>query len=145
MTPEEARALITQDDQPRVEPFPTPEWPTLDGSLYVRGMTPDEQDDHEIFLANHSGAENENGDTLIKIGTKHVRARVAVKGLVTRGNERVYSDSEEHISQLGSSNNGAVVDRLYQKVRELSGLTKQAAEELEKNSETTPGNSSPST
>ena len=60
-------------------------------------------------------------------------------------NERVYSDSEEHISQLGSSNNGAVVDRLYQKVRELSGLTKQAAEELEKNSETTPGNSSPST
>ena len=123
------------------EPFPTPEWPAVDGHLFVRGMTADEGDETELFMANHVG----DGDNrVLRIGTKHVRARVGVKGLVDENGSRIYGDSEEDIAKLGDMAM-AVVDRLYDRVRDLSGIGPEAAERLEKNSGTTPGSSLPST
>ncbi len=139
MNPQELKALIQQqDDLPR-EPFPTPEWPELDGQLFVRGMTADEGDEHEIFMANHSDL-----DGKIQPGTPYLSARIGVKGLVDVDGDRLFTDSPEDIAILSGKAN-ILLNRLYFKVRKLSGIGKAAAEALEKNSERTPGDSSPST
>lgn len=135
------QAIADSNDLPQ-EPFPTPEWPNVDGQLYVRGMGTSEQEEHEIFLANHV-VPGDSDSRPMKIGTKHLRARVAVKGLVTSKGHRVFSDSEEDLATLGGK--GRIVDRLYDRIRALSGIGEQAAEELEKNFETARGDSSPST
>lgn len=128
----EIKALIGKaDDLPR-ERFPTPEWPKLDGHLFVRGMDAGEADEHEIFLANHTDG-NGDGRQALKVGTKYVRARLAVKGLVTEAGERIYDSSEADIAALAKKGL-TVVDRLYDRIRALSGIGEAAAEELEKNS-----------
>lgn len=126
MNLQELKELIQrQDDLPR-EPFPTPEWPELDGELYVRGMTGVEGDEHEIFMANHAV------DGKIKPGTPHVSATLGVKGLVDQNGERVFTNSPEDIAILGGKAK-SLLDRLFFKIQELSGIGKAAAEALEKN------------
>lgn len=121
------------------EPFPTPEWPKADGHLFLRGITADEHDAHDIFLAHHVSSLPNNA---LKLGTTF-RARVAAMGLVNESGERVFSHSAEHLAILGKK--GPVVERAYDRVRELSGMTVEESEELEKNSETATGDSSPTT
>ena len=145
MNASELRAAIdVAEDLPRV-PFPTPEWPAVDGQVYLRGLTAQEADDYEIFLANHTQPQ-ENGQATrpLLLGTVNVRARVAVKGIVDVDGRRLFADTEEDIKALGAKAM-PVIDRAYEGIRRLSGMTRDAQEALEKNSVTSPGGCSPST
>jgi len=143
MDPSEIRQAIGDCDDLPIEAFVTPEWPTVDGHLYLRGLTADEQDEREVFLAN--AAIPGNGENrALKIGTTHIRAFVVARGLVTESGERVFGDSEKDLSELGRRS-GSVLDRAYDRIMELSGLGGTSQDTLEKNSETAPGDSSLST
>ena len=118
--------MVGEDTDLPLIPFPTPEWPKLDGHVFVRGMAAEEGDEREIFLANHSV------DGKVIPGTPYISARTAVLGLVDKDGQRIFTGEPEHLAVL-SKRNGALVDRAYFKILKLSGIGKKAAEALEKN------------
>jgi len=104
--------LACTDLQP--EAVATPEWPTVDGKLFVRGLSGSERDEWELFLASRR---EDSGEW--KPGTTNIRATLIVKCCVDASGTRLFADAD--IPAVGAKS-AAVVDRLYGAARRLSGL-----------------------
>lgn len=105
---------------------PVPEWGGL--TVYYRGWSGIERDKFEV----------EFGD-LEKTGRQNLRARILVRCLLDETGARIFKD--EDAAALGGKNS-VVIDRLFQLVSELNGLTASSREAAKKNSSTTPSESS---
>lgn len=141
--------ILGAQDLPRVA-VPTPEWEGTDGQVYVRGLTGNERDRYEIFLAHHQEDEErlreeaEPQDTddakprvILALGTDKVRATIVAMGSVDVDGTRIFDDKD--VALLGSKHAG-VLDRLYSKIRELSGMDSDEREAA-KNSDAIDGES----
>ncbi len=107
-----------------LEEVEVPEW---GGSVLVRTMTGAERDRMETeFLAEK---------------TVNVRARLAAVVLCDDAGRRLFSDAD--IVLLGAKS-GAALDRVFAVATRLNGMTKRDVDELEKNSEASHSDGSPS-
>lgn len=120
-------AILTADDI-RFEEVPVPEW---GGTVRVRSLIGSERDEYEAAIA---------GD-----GTKpdltNLRARLVAKAVVDEAGKRVFSDAD--VAKLGMKN-AAALNRVFDVVRALSGLTKEDVEALAGNSDAAQSGSSTS-
>lgn len=113
--------IISADDLPRI-PLIVPEWDISekDGG-FIRGLTGSDRDAYESSIRSY------RPDGKMVVNLKDVRARLVARCIVDDNDERVFSDKE--IGQLAAKS-GAVLDRLFDKAAALSGLSKEAVEEL---------------
>lgn len=119
-----ADAILTADDKSTAD-VDVPEW---GGTVRVRALSGDERDGYE--------ASNtiEKGDTLERnpIGT---RARLVVRACIDADGKRLFADNQAGV--LGQKS-AAVLDRLWDKIAELSGMTASAVDDAGKDSDATP-------
>lgn len=135
-----SRDQILQADDLKTEEIDVPEWGTTDnpkGTLRIRGVTSAERDEyeHSLFITKTEG---ENLKSVPNMG--NVKARLVVKCIVDEQGRRVLADSDAAAIGLKSA---AAVNRIFQRVQHLSGMTKKAAAEIVKNSEPGRKESSP--
>jgi hypothetical protein len=99
-----------------------PEW---GGTVRVRGLLATERDAYESSIVIGAGTEAQR---LNLIGA---RSRMVAKCCVDENGNRLFTD--EDVDALGNKNS-APIDRLFDKIQELSGMTKKAVELQRKNS-----------
>ncbi|MFI0897062.1 hypothetical protein [Streptomyces sp. NPDC020983] len=121
-------AIIAAVDS-RTETVPCPEW---GGDVNIRSMTGAERDEYENGLRKKG-----------QLDLRNARARLLVRVLVNENGTRIFADQDA--MALGKKN-AAVLERLYDVAARLSGMTDEAAEDAEGNSEETkePSDGSPS-
>lgn len=96
--------ILDADDLP-AEDMDIPEW---GGKIKVRGLTGTERDRMEFVLAEA----RKNPETA------NIRAQLVGRCIVKSDGSRMFDDKK--IAALGEKS-GAVIDRIFDKVRELSG------------------------
>lgn len=111
-------AILSADDLP-TEDVEVPEW---GGTVRVRGLTGTERDRFEFQMA---AARKDNKQI-------DIRAAYAGRCMVGEDGKRLFQDKE--LPALGKKS-GAVLDRVFDVVRKLSGMTdeklKKAAEDFD--------------
>lgn len=119
--------IFKADDLP-VEDVDVPEW---GGVVRVRGLTGKERDRFEFKMA---AARKDPASA-------QVRAEIVGRCIVDEDGDRVFSDRD--IDRLGDKS-GEALDRVFEKVRELSGMGDDAVEEAAADLDPAPDGSSPS-
>jgi hypothetical protein len=115
-------AILAADDLPR-EQVSTPEWaPSGAPYVYVRGLTAAERDEYEQGLTERGP----DGKVQARSSMKNLRAHFVVRVVVDENGERVFADGD--VKALGEKS-AAIVDRLWEKGRELSGMATVEEEE----------------
>lgn len=108
-------SILAADDLPR-EQVSTPEWEPFGApSVYVRGLTAAERDKYEQSLTERSP----DGTVRPRRSLDNLRASFVARVVVDESGARVFEDSD--VEKLGAKN-AAVIDRLWDKGRELSGM-----------------------
>lgn len=99
-----------------------PEW---HGKVKVRSLTGVERDKIEASMVQQRGKDS-------AMNLANLRAKVCAASIVGKNSERLFSDADIHA--LGRKN-AAALDRVYTVAQRLSGITKEDAEAIAKNSE----------
>ncbi|QVQ51299.1 hypothetical protein J4H86_21135 [Spiractinospora alimapuensis] len=108
-----------------------PEW---GGTVRVVGLSGTDRDAYEAAMVDNKGK-------AASIRLANFRAKLVVKCLVDEEGRRLFGDDKAKV--LGQKN-GAVVDRLFDIARELSGMGKDAVAEGKENSGSDPSDASTS-
>lgn len=114
-----------------VEEVYVPEW---GGWVRVRGMTGAERDQFEAEIVQQRGRSRAPN-------LQNIRAKLVARCTVDGAGARVFSDAD--IEALGRKS-AAALDRVFEVAQRLSGVTREAVEELAGNSETEPSDGSTS-
>lgn len=126
-----SRASILQSQALPTEEVATPEW-GADTSVRVRALTAAERDQWEVGNYDLRGKET-------KVTLANARARLFALGAVDEQGQRLFSDGDA--AQLGRLHS-APLDRAYEVIRRLSGMTADEAEGIRKNSAAAPAEDS---
>lgn len=124
-------AEIEAVDDRKHEDVHVPEW---NGTVRVIGLSGEDRDAYEASFVDAKG----------KPATqrlRNIRAKLLVKCLVDAKGNRLYTDDK---AQVLGAKNGAVIDRLFDVARRLSGIGQDAVSEAKKDSEPDPNDSSTS-
>jgi hypothetical protein len=108
---------ILDADDILTETVKTPEW---GGDVIVRGLNGEERAAFEQSITDDDGK-------VVLIGAKE---KLIVHCVIDKDGERVFSDSD---AELLKKKNGAVIQRVYAKCADLSGLSKEESEKISKN------------
>jgi hypothetical protein len=118
------RTLIGVDDTlPRI-PVPTPEWPQVDGQMFVRVLTAEER---------RLWADQATDDE----GRARANYMVSLVVACACDREGAPAFSAAEMAWLGGRN-GNAVKRMYDHAARVNCMTREAAEAVEKNSEAGP-------
>ena len=118
------RALIEKQETQAREPVATPEWPDLDGQLFVRVLSAEER----VKFADLA-TDNEGNPT-----PRYTAALVAIAACDDSGRPGF---SESDIVWL-AGRNGNAVKRVYDAAARLNCMDNKAREDVEKNSAAAP-------
>lgn len=124
------RAAILGVRDSKVEKVECPEW---GGDVYVRNLTAGQLDKYEASLR----SKDESGDYVVDMSDH--RARLCCLGICDPEGNPLFTPDDE---ALLTDKNGAVVERIFDRIGRLSGMGKQAKAELAKNSSGQAGDSS---
>ena len=127
------QAILDEDDL-TPESFDCPEWPKVNGNVFVRGLSGEERFEWEQCFVDPL-------KRTVALVCSDPRSLVVGKAMVDTFGGRAFSD--EQIQSLGKKN-GAVLDRAYDKILRLSGIraTAKEVEAERKNSVKTTGDGS---
>lgn len=127
-------AILTKADILGAQDLPskTVEVPEWGGEVLVRGLTGTERDSFEMRMA----AANKSGNT----EGQELRAALAARCIVNEEGVREFTDKE--VGQLGKKS-GAALDRIFDEIRKLSGMTKEAPKEAAEDFGEAAGDDSP--
>lgn len=117
-------AILGVDDLTR-EKMPTPEW-GVDAFVYVRELTGTERGAFESMMSGKHQSER----------LSKFRAALCVFGICDESGKSIFT--MEDVDAL-SAKSSAPLDRCFDKIRALSGMTRTEVEAIEKNSEATSG------
>ena len=124
-----SREAILAASDIQEEIVPVPEW---GGEVIVRGLSGTQRDQFEASVVKQKGKSTE-------LNLKNVRAKMIALSVVDEHGNRIFS--ERDVAALGAKSARAL-QRVWEKARELSGLSEEDVEELAKNSESDQGDDS---
>lgn len=122
--------ILSADDRQH-EDVEVPEW---GGTVRVVGLSGTDRDSYEAAFVDGKGKP-------APARLQNVRARLVAKCLVSEEFERLFTDAQ--VKALGAKN-GAVIDRLFDVARRLSGIGQDAVSEGKGDSENEVNDSSTS-
>lgn len=117
-----ADAILSADDR-ATEDVPVPEW---NGTVRVMALSGTDRDAYESAMVDA----RRNGNATVRL--HNFRAKLVVKCLVDAEGKRLFEDKQ--VTALAEKS-GAVLDRLFDVARRLSGMNEKAVEEAAGNSE----------
>lgn len=113
--------ILAAKDLPQ-ELVDTPEWAPAVPKVWVRGLTAAERDAYEQGLL----APTRSGGARVRDKVDNLRAAFCVRIILDEAGERVFTDKD--VAALGDKS-GAVIDRIWDKGRELSGMKPEVTED----------------
>lgn len=128
-------AILTADDI-KHEDVHVPEW---GGTVRVVGLSGTERDSFEAAMVD--ARQTGKGRPSATLRLANIRAKMLVKVLVNEDGQRLFGDGD--VAALGRKS-GAVLDRLWDVARRLSGMDDDAVEQGKEPSESDPSDSSTS-
>lgn len=123
-------AILAALDLP-TETVDVPEW---GGSVVVRGLNGTDRDAFEAEMFQSKGKDTE-------LNRVNLRSRLLVRTVVGEDGKRLFTDTD--IAPLGAKS-AVALDRVFGVSMRLSGIGEKDVDELVKNSDSGPGESSPS-
>lgn len=121
-------AILAAEDRP-TEDVDVPEW---GGTVRLRALSGAERDAFETSLLDQRGKP-------AAARLQNFRARLLAASIVGEDGQRLFTDKD--IVALGAKS-GAVIDRLFERARRLSGMTREEVDALAGNSERGPSGDS---
>lgn len=126
------REQILQKADLQVEFVEIPEWAseeTPDAGVYVRGLTGEARDAFEMAMLEQR--RNAKGKNVQIINLKNLRAKLVVRCAVDHADPELAREifTPADVEELGHKS-AAALQRIYQKARELSGLSDEDVDEL---------------
>ena len=118
-----ADAILAADDRAS-EDVPVPEW---NGTVRAMALSGTDRDAYEAAMVDA----RKQGNASVRL--HNFRAKLVIKCLVDGEGKRLFKDDQ--LKDLAAKS-GAVLDRLFDKARALSGMDDDAAEAASGNSET---------
>ena len=112
-----SKEAIRQVDDRRVEIVEVPEW---GGKVQVRGLTGAERDQFEASIMTGKGTNRD-------VNMKNVRSKLVVLGTINSAGERLFAPAD--VAWL-SEKSASALERVFDAIRKLSGLTDGDVEEL---------------
>lgn len=126
--------ILAAKDMPPLKKLNVPEW---GGDIYLRALELNEKDIHDQHMLYWKGKKgNVTGEV------KNLRASKLAKVIVDEAGKRLFSDAD--IEALGKKN-AVVMCRIWDESEAIDAVDKEAIDEAEKNSETTPSDSTATT
>lgn len=122
------REQIVAVDDAQYDVIEVPEW---GGSVRVRGMSGTQRDAYESLLL------EQRGDSR-KINLANARSKLVVRCIVDEGGHLLFTDDDVRV--LGKKSAKAL-ERVFDKARELSGMSKEDIEKLTENFDDDPSES----
>lgn len=117
--------IVNIKDDTTYEIVPTPEW-RPGSAVRVKSLSSEERDDFEESFIKRGKKSKET-----EVSYANMRAKLAVRAIVDNDGKRVFGDHEA--AALGKRN-GAVLDRIFNVVTSISGMSDQDVQELLGNS-----------
>lgn len=134
MTPEEIRAAFAEIKEKNsdvvIEAVSTPEWPSLNGHLYVRSLTLGQREDFLLTLQEPDGAGADgksNGKSTIRVHYGGHNAKLAAWTLCNKAGDLIFSGKTEEVDLL-QERSGAAMQRVADKSASINGMDKKALE-----------------
>jgi hypothetical protein len=124
--------MLSREDILSARALPRREVEAFGGTVLVRGLTGEERDFYEGSLVNDRGKG-------VRMDWRNARARLVAMGCIEEDGSRKFTDSD--VPALGNLP-ALELTRLYDAIRELSGLSDEDMEELEKDFEKARGDGS---
>jgi hypothetical protein len=121
------QAILAADDI-KMEPHDCPEW---GGTVMVRALSGTDRDKYETELRREDPVTGK-----LTLDTYNMRVRLAALGICDEQGQRLFGDDE--VAALGKKS-AAPINRIAERVSQMSGISKADVEELEKNSTATAG------
>ena len=116
--------LAIQDH--KIEPFPTPEWPSLNGKIFIQTIQARDKGAIEKRTCDPKTGEVSRLDIFT--------ATYAAKCICDAEGTQIFTDDD--IDALSRKNAG-VIERVFRAAKKLNGLSEEAIADAEKNSERT--------
>jgi hypothetical protein len=123
-----SREEIDGADDIAYETVKVPEWKTKDGKpgeIRIRGCTMQEREEYADMLDPDPTSDK-------KARVLYRQARLCVKCIVDDAGKRLYKDNE---AALLAKKSAGVIDRIFGRILDLSGLTEKSRKAIEKNSD----------
>ncbi len=117
------RQAIRDSDDHKIVPVPTPEWPKVDGKVFVTSMNANE-------YIKYSEAIDTKGEAIVSD-----LVRLVVRAVCNSKGKPIFA--AEDAKWLAAEKNGAVIMRLAMAAQKASGMSAAAIEGAEKNLEKT--------
>src|SRR5690242_9774883 len=114
---------ILAADDVEIREVPVPEW---GGAVLLRGLSGTDRDAYEASLTMQRGNETVPDP-------RNMRAKLVGRAIV-KDDRKTRAFNDQQINALGHKN-GAVLDRLFEQVAEMSGLASGAVEDAAGNSD----------
>jgi hypothetical protein len=129
MPPLTAQQILAASDLPPPRRVEVPEWG--EGAyVLVRTLTANQRDEWENWISKARHRDNIVG----------IRAKLCVLAICDEQGNRIFDDKQ--MAELGSKS-VVPIDRIWDAARDANALSAKDVKELEKNSESGPGDSSP--
>ena len=137
---------ILQAEDLHAEKILVPEWPKdgQPGELYLRTLSGLEKEEWQKETTVTKQYHDRTGELHVEttIIRELFRAKLLSRVMVNQDGERLFVNHDDLIGLSGKS--AAVIERLFDKALEMNGMTKKEVDEIEKNSEATNEDGSPS-
>ena len=119
---EKIRELLLSQPDLKSLPVATPEWPELDGQIYVRSLTAAERSHFEMSMDFDPHGNPRKTD--------NIQTRLAVLAMVTAEGDRIFE--EDDVNALARKSASAL-QKVFTAAAELNGLSDESTKALAKN------------
>lgn len=131
MTPEEIRAVFSEMKEKNsdvvIDPVPTPEWPNLDGHLYVRSFSMAQREAFLLTLQEPAGVTTD-GKPTVRVHYGGHNSKLAAWTLCNKDGVLIFSGKTDEIDLL-QERSGAALQRVADKSARINGMDKKSLEE----------------
>src|SRR5665213_2987400 len=114
--------IYEAEDRAQIVPVPTPEWPAVNGKLFIRQMSGQDRHDWEISAYDAQG----------QLKRDSLQARMVVATVVDETGGKVF-DGEADVEKL-STKSIVPIQRLFDVAMKLNAVSQSDIEEIVKNS-----------
>jgi hypothetical protein len=127
MNAEELRAHLSKSLDTEIVPVTTPEWPVLDGHIFVRSMTLKERESYLLSLQGPSGV-TADGTPTVKVQYEGANAKLAAITMCDKDGTPLFSGQPGDVEIL-ERKSGNAMQRVIDVSARINRLNRKALEE----------------
>lgn len=124
LSAEELRSLLLSEPDVIVRPVPTPEWPRVNGHIYVRNLNVEERDKYLESI--RTVTRKEDGSATVHVESEMAQVKLAVAAMCDKNGTRLFTEADVLALQ---KKDGACMQRVIDEASMLNGMSARARQD----------------